>query len=93
MIFGQPPETASMNREGSRSMVWVMESFTAGPAGSSSITHCDTPSTLRSGLLWFCQRITRRRGGSASAISPASRTCPSPDTSRHDDPAVHWLSQ
>jgi hypothetical protein len=31
MIFGQPPDTASMNFEGSRSMVWTIESLTAGP--------------------------------------------------------------
>src|SRR5262245_39625189 len=93
MIFGQPPDTASMNFEGSRSMVWVMESLTAVPLGSSSIVHCDAPSALSSGLLCCCQRITKRRGGSASRISPSSRTWPSPDTSFHDDPAVHWLSQ
>ncbi len=33
MTFGQPPDTASMNFEGSRSMVWVMESLTAVSLG------------------------------------------------------------
>ena len=35
MIFGQPVDTAAMNFEGSRSIVWLMESLTAGPMGSS----------------------------------------------------------
>src|SRR5215831_18143981 len=72
MTFGQPPDTASMSFEGSRSMVWVMESLTAGPLGSSSIVQSDSPSALSSGLSWCCQRITNRRGGSAATISPAS---------------------
>src|ERR1700722_4189758 len=93
MIFGQPPETAAMNFDASRSMVWVMDSLTAVPLGSSSIVQSDAPSALSSVLFWCCQRITRRLGGSASTISPASRTWPSPDTSVHEDPAVHWLSQ
>src|SRR5581483_12513810 len=46
----------------------------------------------RSGLFPFCQRITNRRGGSASAISPASRSCPSPLTCVHGDPGVQSLS-
>src|SRR5262249_665179 len=33
----------------------------------------DSPSALSSGLFWCCQRITKRRGGSASTISPASK--------------------
>src|SRR5499433_3943220 len=73
MTFGQPPDTASINFERSRSMVWVMESLTAVPLGSSSIVHCDSPSALSSGLFWCRQRITKRRGGSASTISPASK--------------------
>src|SRR5271170_5521176 len=93
MIFGQPPDTASMNFEGSRSMVWVIESLTAVPLGSSSIVHSESPSALSSGLFWCRQRITRRRGGSAATISPSSRILPSPDTISHEDPAVHWLSQ
>src|SRR5262249_9572027 len=93
MIFGQPPETAAMNFEGSRSIVWVMESLTAVPLGSSSIVQRDSPSAVTSGMCWFCQRITRRRGGSASTISPASRIRPSPDTCFHEGPGVHWLSQ
>src|SRR6202008_1532765 len=93
MTFGQPPDTASINFEGSRSMLWVMVSLTAVPVGSSSMVHSDGPSALRSGLCWFCQRITKRRGGSASTISPASKSWPSPDISFHEDPAVHWHSQ
>lgn len=50
MTLGQPPDTAAMNFEGSRSMVWVMESLTAVPLGSSSIVHCDTPFGLELGL-------------------------------------------
>jgi hypothetical protein len=93
MIFGQPPDTATMNFEGSRSMVCVMESLTAVPLGSNSIVHRDSPSALSSGLIWCCQRITKRRGGSASTISPSSRIWPSPDTNFHGDPAVHRHSQ
>src|SRR5438445_12326970 len=93
MTFGQPPDTAAMSFEGSRSMVWVMESLTAVPLGSSSIVHCDAPSALSSGLFWCCQRITSRRGGSASTISPASKISPLPDTNVHEDPGVHWLWQ
>jgi len=70
-----------------------MESLTAIPLGSSSIVQSDSPSALSSGLLWCCQRITKRRGGWASTISPASKICPPPDTIFHEDPAVHWLSQ
>src|SRR5271165_2984021 len=92
MTFGQPADTAAMNFEGSRSMVWVMESLTAVPLGSSSIVHSDSPSALSSGLSWCCQRITRRRGGSASTIAPASVIRPLADTIFHEDPAVHWLS-
>src|SRR5262245_9532145 len=33
--FGQPPDTAAMNCEGSRSMVWVIESLTTDSIGSS----------------------------------------------------------
>src|SRR5579863_10247135 len=91
--FGQPPETAAMNFEGSRSMVWVMESLTAVPKVSSSIVQYESPSALSSGLSWCCQRITSRRGGSASTISPASVTRPSGYTFFHEEPTVHWLSQ
>src|SRR5208282_2003378 len=70
MTFGQPPDTASMNFEGSRSMLWVMDSLTDVPLGSSSIVQSESPSALSSGLFWCCQRITKRRGGSASTISP-----------------------
>src|ERR1700751_542256 len=93
MTFGQPADTAAMNFEGSRSMVWVMESLTAVPLGSSSIVHRDSPSALSSGLKLFCQRITKRRGGAASTISPASRIWPCGDTIFQEDPAIHWLSQ
>ena len=50
MTFGQPPDTASINFEGSRSMVWVMESLTAAPKGSSSIVQSDVPSAFSWGL-------------------------------------------
>src|SRR6185437_16686486 len=50
-IFGQQPDTASISFEGSRSMVWVMESLTAVPLGSNSIVQRDSPSALSSGLL------------------------------------------
>src|SRR5260370_25004572 len=93
MTFGQPPDTAAINFEGSRSMVWVMESLTAVPLGSISIVHSDSPSALSSGLIWFCQRITKRRGGSASTISPASVMLPLGYTIFHEDPGVHSLSQ
>src|SRR5215469_13502727 len=93
MIFGQPPDTASMKFECSRSMMWVMESLTAVPLGSSSIVHSDSPSALRSGLFSCCQRITMRHGGSASTISPESKINPPPDTIFHEDPVVHSLSQ
>src|SRR5580692_5657444 len=93
MIFGQPPETATISFEGSRSMVWVIESFTADPLDSISIVHSDSPSALSSGLNWFCQRITKRRGGSASTISPASVMLPLGCTIFHEDPGVHALSQ
>src|SRR5512147_2031262 len=93
MTFGQPPDTAAMKFEGSRSMLWVMESLTAAPLGCSSIVQSDAPSALSSGLSWGSQRITSRRGGSASTISPASVTRPSRYTFFHEDPAVHWLSQ
>src|SRR5215468_2205409 len=93
MTLGQPPDTAAMNFEGSRSMVWVIESLTALPGASSSIVHCDSPSALSSGLSWCCQRITKRRGGSASTISPESVIRPSGYTFFHEEPTVHWLSQ
>jgi hypothetical protein len=35
-IFGQPPDTAPISFEGSRSIVCMMESFTADPLGSNS---------------------------------------------------------
>ena len=41
MIFGQPPETASMSFEDSRSMVCVKESLTPVTTDSSSIVHYD----------------------------------------------------
>src|SRR5512139_2590291 len=50
MTIGQAPDTATMKFEGSRSMVWVMESLTAGPLGSSSIVQRDSSSALSSGL-------------------------------------------
>jgi hypothetical protein len=46
MTFGQPPDTAAMSFEGSRSMVWVMESLhvkhwsTPGKQGESDDTTC-----------------------------------------------------
>src|SRR5437870_1819597 len=77
MIIGQPPDTAVISFEGSRSMVWVMESFTARPTGSSSMVQRESPSALSSGLSSCHQRITSRRGGSDSRILPASVTQPS----------------
>ena len=50
MTFGQLPDTASMNFEGSRSMVWVMESLTAVPLRSISIVQSESPSALNSGF-------------------------------------------
>ena len=44
MIFGRPPDTASMNFEGSPSMVWVTESLTAVLSGATlppTIAHHD----------------------------------------------------
>jgi len=41
ITFGQPPDTASISFDGSRSMVWVIESLTAVPVGSSSIVQSD----------------------------------------------------
>jgi hypothetical protein len=73
MIFGQPPDTAAMNVDGSRSIVWVMDSLTEAPVGSSSIVQSESPSAFSSGLFWWRQRITRRRGGTASTIAPASK--------------------
>src|SRR5215813_12981045 len=92
-IFGQPPDTAAISFEGSRSMVWVMESLTAGPVGSSSIVQKESPSAASSGFFWCFQRIINRLGRSASTISPASVMAPSRDTIVHEDPAVHLLSQ
>src|SRR5258708_8382892 len=70
-----------------------MESFPAVPLDSISIVHSDSTSALSSVLIWFCQRITKRRGGSASTISPASVMLPSGYTIFHEDPGVHWLWQ
>src|SRR5262245_57098310 len=92
-ILGQPPETAPINFEGSRSIVCMIESFTAVPLGSSSIVQRDSPSDLSSGFFSWRQRITSRLGGSASTISPASVIPPSLDTIFHEDPGVHLLSQ
>src|SRR5690349_21392215 len=92
MHIGQAPDTAAMNFEPSRSIVWVIESLTAGPLGSSSIVHRDSPSAMNSGLYRFCQQITNRRGGSASTILPVSLTWPSGYTIFHADPAVQRLS-
>src|SRR5205085_7459127 len=75
-IFGQPPETASTSFDPSRSTLCVIVSLTACPVGTSSIVHSDAPSLLSSGRIWCSQRITKRRGGSASTISPASHTWP-----------------
>jgi len=50
-------------------MVWVMESLTAVPLGSSSIVHIDSPSALSSAYL-VLPAITKRRGGSASTMLP-----------------------
>src|SRR5581483_4862600 len=91
--FGHPSDTAAMRFDGSRSIVWVIDSLTASPLASSSIVHSESPSAWSSGLFWWRQRITRRRGGSASTISPASNTWPLLDTSFHGDPAFHPLSQ
>src|SRR5579883_154462 len=93
MIFGQPPDTAPISFEGSRSIVCTMESFTADPLGSSSSVQSEWPSALSSGLFSCCHRMTSRRGGSASTISPASVMLPSRDTIFQEDPGVHLLSQ
>ena len=45
--------TAAMNCEGSRSIVWMIESLTAGPVASSSMVQSESPSALSSGLCWF----------------------------------------
>src|SRR5262249_40164265 len=90
--LGQPPETAVMNFEGSRSMVWVIDSLTAPALGSSSIVQSESPSASSSGLLVFRHRSPGRRGGSAPPIWPASRTGPPAAPFFHDEPAVHWLS-
>src|ERR1700734_2259775 len=89
--IGQPMDAPASNFEGLRSMEWVMESLTAVPAGSSSIVHNAGPSAVNSGLIWFTQRITIRRGGSISRISPSSKISPVLDSSLQRDPAVHWL--
>src|SRR6185312_17300391 len=60
MIFGQPPDTAVISFEGSRSMVWMMESLTAGPRGSSSIVQSESPSAASSEVRSCLQRITNR---------------------------------
>src|SRR5690348_15396570 len=75
--LGQPPDRAVMSFEGSRSTVCVIESFTAVPKGSTSIVQYESPSAARSGLSRCRHRMTRRRGGSASTISPESQIRPS----------------
>ena len=43
MTIGQALDTAAMNFEGSRSMLWVMESLTAGPLELLSLIHISEP--------------------------------------------------
>lgn len=50
MIFGQPPDTASMSVEGSRSL-WMIKSLTAASMAYGSIVHSGPPSALISGLV------------------------------------------
>src|SRR5258708_29080277 len=84
---GQPPETASINLEPSRSMLWVTVSFTASSTGSISMVQRDQPSALSSGLNSLRQRMPRRFEGSNATISPASPTRPSGNMSFHDPPS------
>src|SRR5262249_53780463 len=91
-ICGHPPETAPMNFESSRSMVWVTVSLTASPLGSSSIVHSDQPSAFSSGLNSLRQRIASRFGGSNSMISPLSAVRPSEKLSFHDPPTLQSAS-
>jgi hypothetical protein len=60
---GQPPDTAVTSLDSSRSISWVMVSFTALSTGSISIVQRLGPSALSSGFHSFCQRMTMRRGG------------------------------
>src|SRR5450432_3459662 len=76
MIFGQPPDTASINFEGSRSMEWVMESLTAVPLGSSSIVHCDCVSGEQIAYE-FIRRGERRSWRSRCAAVACAITFPS----------------
>jgi hypothetical protein len=69
-----------------------MESFTAVPIGSKSNVHVESPSASSSGLFWCLHRITNRRGGTASTISPASLMLPSGCTILQEDPGFHSLS-
>jgi len=71
-ICGQPPETARINSEPSRSILWLTVSLVASPAGSISITQSDQPSALYSDLNSFRQRRAKRLAGSNSKTSPAS---------------------
>src|SRR5690242_18202147 len=71
-----------------------MVSFTAPPSGSSSMVQTLGPSAASSGFHTFCQRMTMRRGGSISRISPASDVLPSGlTTSVPGSPAgvARWL--
>ena len=94
MTFGQPPDTASMNFEGSRSMVWVMESLTAVPLGSSSIVQSDVAFGLEFGpvLVLPADHQAPWRVGldDLAGVEDAGRRR---STIFHEDPAVHWLSQ
>src|SRR5579872_5147952 len=68
-ICGHPPDTAAMNFESARSMLWVTVNFTASPLGSISMVQSDQPSAFSSGLNSLRQRMASRLGGSNSTIS------------------------
>src|SRR5258708_37184237 len=91
--WGQPPETAPITLESSRSMVWVTVSLTAAPAGSISMVQRDQPSAFSSGLNSLRQRMQRRLEGSNAVISHVSVTRPSGLTSFQEPPAFHSASR
>ena len=75
-----------MSSDSGRSISWVMVSFTARSTAWSSMVQRVGPSPLNSGFHSFCQRITMRRGGSISRISPMSATRPSEKSSFQSEP-------
>jgi len=73
MTFGQPPDTATMSFETSRSMVWVMDSLTAGPLATSPSAGAGPPR----------RRVTSRgvlpdprRAGAARGLRRSPRPAP-----------------